>query len=165
MANARVDAETTTVGRLQPLVFPLVALIAGAIQVGAWGYPFAETFLRWFLVVTVGVQGIWAFLGHYFRSDDIAAYIGWPVGNPFQEEVAFANLAFGTLGVLCFWLRDGFWTATVVGISVFMLGAAAVHLREIRTTDNRAPGNAGAILLTDVVIPVVLLALLVTTRL
>ena len=57
----------------------------------------------------------------------VAASIGWPAGNPFQYEVAVANLAFGVLGLLCLRFRDGFWTATAIGWSVFMLGAAAVH--------------------------------------
>lgn len=159
------DTTSSTVSRLQPLVFPLLAVVAGAIQVVAFGSPVADAFLRWFLVIAVGLQGVWAFLGHYFRSDDIAAYIGWPSGNPFQKEVAFSNLAFGVLGLLCLWFRGDFWVATAVGISVFSLGAAVVHVHELRVNDNRNPGNSGTILFTDVLIPIVLLALLGITRL
>jgi hypothetical protein len=43
-----------------------------------------------------------------------------------------ANLAFGILGVLCLGNRNGFWTATAIGWSTFMVGAAVVHLRQIR---------------------------------
>jgi hypothetical protein len=160
-----VDDSSSTVGRLQPLVFPLLAVIAGTTQVAMFGSPIAVAFLRWFLVIAVGVQGVWAFLGHYFCSDDIAAYIGWASGNPFQKEIAFSNLAFGVLGLLCLQIHGGFWTATVVGISVFSLGAAVVHVHELRVNDNRNPGNSGTILFTDVLIPILLLTLLGITRL
>ncbi|WP_435157996.1 DUF6790 family protein [Haladaptatus sp. DFWS20] len=149
-----------TVGDYIPLLFPVGAVLAGISQILLWNTPAVEAFLLAFLVIVVGLQGIWAFLGHYFRPDEIAAFIGWPSGNPFQREVAFANLAFGTLGLLCVWFRGGFWIATALGISVFMLGAAFVHVKEIRETGNRSPGNAGPILWTDILTSLVLLVLL-----
>jgi hypothetical protein len=45
------------------------------------------------LSVIAGLGGLYAFLGHSFRSDEVAAGVGWPKGNPFQREVAVANLA------------------------------------------------------------------------
>lgn len=158
-STADRPSTNRTIGDYTPLLFPAGALLAGIIQVLLWSTPAVEAFLLAFLVVVVGLQGIWAFLGHYFRPDEIAAFIGWPAGNPFQREVAFANLAFGVLGVLCLWFRGGFWIATAVGVSVFMLGAAVVHIKEIRTTQNRNPGNAGAILWTDILTALVLLVL------
>ena len=113
-----------TVGEYSPLLFPAGGILAGIAQVLLLDTPAVEAFLLAFLVVVVGIQGIWAFLGHYFRSDEIAAFIGWPADNPFQKEVAFGNLAFGVLGVLFFWFRGRFWISTAIGISVFMLGAA-----------------------------------------
>jgi hypothetical protein len=95
------------------------------------------------------------------RAAAVAASIGWPPGNPFQYEVAVANLAFGVLGLLCLRFRDGFWTATAIGWSVFMLGAAGVHLHQIHVGQPYAPENAGAILYFNIVAPVCLLALLV----
>ncbi len=96
-----------------------------------------------------------------FQTRRIAAFTGWPAGNPFQREVAFANLALGVLGVLCLWFRGGFWLTMAIGISVFMLGAAFGHVKEIRATENRSPGNAGPILSTDILTPLVLLTLMV----
>ena len=71
-----------------------------------------------------------------------------------------ANLAFGILGILCLWFRDGFWTATVIGWSVFMLGAAGVHLHQIHIGQPYAPENAGAILYFNILAPMLVLALL-----
>ena len=78
----------------------------------------AEVFLLWLLVVGVGVVGVLAFFAHTVLADQTAKSIGWPEGNPFQTEVAMANLATAVLGILCFWIRGNFWTATVIATSV-----------------------------------------------
>ncbi len=120
-----------------------------------------EVFLLWFLFIMVGIGSIWAFIGHVFLADTIAAMIGWPAGNPFQTEVGIANLSFGILGVLCWKLKDNFWTATVIAVSVFYLGAAYIHITNIAQTGNVAPGNAGYALYIDILIPIILIGLLV----
>ena len=61
--------------------------------------------------------------GHFFLSDTVAQSIGWPKGNPFQLEVAFANLAIGVLGIVAMGRRHGFREATVIAVSVFSLGS------------------------------------------
>jgi len=53
----------------------LLAAIVAAGQIVIGRAPVTETLL------------LRAFLGHYFKSDDIARYIGWPAGNPFQNEI------------------------------------------------------------------------------
>jgi hypothetical protein len=120
----------------------------------------ADTLLLYLFAVPVGLGGLLGFVGHTMRAGPVAASIGWPAGNPFQYEVAVANLAFGILGLLCLRLRAGFWTATAMGWSVFLLGAAAVHLRQIHVGQPYAPENAGAILYFDIGAPACLLALL-----
>jgi hypothetical protein len=123
-----------------------------------------EIFLLSLLVITVGFGSIWAFIGHAFLPDQVAAYIGWSAGSPFQLEVAFANLAFGVLGILCFWIRGNFWTASIIGFSIFTLGAAYGHMINILSTGNNAPGNVGAVLILDILIPISLIALLVAYK-
>ncbi|ELY95404.1 DUF6790 family protein [Natrialba taiwanensis] len=145
---------------IQPLAFPAGAIVLALALSTVWNMALVDAFLLSFLVVTVGIQGIWAFLGHYFRAETVAALIGWPAGNPFQTEIAFANLAFGILGLLCVVYRGEFWIATVIGISIFLLGAASVHIRNIREQGNLNPANAGGILVTDILTPIVLLGLL-----
>ena len=68
----------------------------------------AEILLIWLLVINIGFGGLYAFSGHLFAADEVAASIGWPAGNPFQTEVAVANLAIGTLGILSYWIRATF---------------------------------------------------------
>jgi hypothetical protein len=100
-----------------------------------------EIFLLYLFGVGVGAGGIGGFFGHFFISDVVAQSIGWPKGNPFQLEVAFANLALGILGFLAMGQRDGFREATVIAVTVFGVGATIVHIMDIVQTGNLAPGN------------------------
>ena len=119
-----------------------------------------EIFLMSFLVISVGIGSIWAFIGHAFLSAQVAASIGWAAGNPFQLEVAFANLAIGVLGILCYWIRGNFWIATVISSSIFLIGAAYIHIINMYQFANYAPGNAGPVLYMDIIGPVILIVLL-----
>lgn len=121
-----------------------------------------ETLLFYLLLVNVGFTGLFAFYGHAFLSDQVAAGIGWPKGSPFQLEIAATNLAFGVLGVLCVFFRDDFWLATGLGYSLFLFGAAFVHIREILAAGNLALYNAGPVLYVgDIGVPTLILALLI----
>ena len=130
-----------------------------------FGGGIVESFLLRFLVIIVGIGSLWAFPGYAFVADDVARSIGWPTGGPFQFEVALHNLAVGVLGVLCFWVHGGFWSATVIAFAVFGIGAAYGHIREMRLSHNYAPGNAGAILyISDILLPLLLILLLIAYR-
>ena len=151
------------------LVFLVLGLAVGAVHVFLDNQPrtkgrVAEIFLLWFLVVTVGLLSVFFFISHTVFADTSAASIGWPAGNPFQYEVAVANLTIGTLGILCYWIRGNFWVATVIAFSVQWLGAAVVHIRDIVVAANYAPNNAGLTLYLDILMPVILIALLVYYR-
>jgi hypothetical protein len=76
------------------------------------------------------LEGIFAFYGHAFMAEQVAQSIGWQP-SLFQFEVAIANLAFGVLGILCLRIRDQFWLATGIGVSVWLLGDAYGHIREM----------------------------------
>jgi hypothetical protein len=111
----------------------MIFAILGAIRNQWRKQQIAEILLLSVFLLPVGLGGLVGFIGHTLRATETAASIGWPAGNPFQYEVAVANLAFGTLGILCWRHRSGFWTATGGGWSIFLLGAAGVHLHQIRT--------------------------------
>jgi hypothetical protein len=124
----------------------------------------AEILLLWLLVINTGFGGLYAFSGHVFAADEVAASIGWPAGNPFQTEVGVANLAIATLGILSYWIRGDFWTAAVIATSIWLLGAAAIHVREMVGEGNYNPGNAGVVFYMDIVGPLLLIALLIYSR-
>jgi len=119
-----------------------------------------EALLLYFFVIPIGMGGFMGFLGHIARARAVAASIGWPAGNPFQSEVAMANLAFGILGILCVRNRGSFWTATAIGWSIFFFGDGCIHLHQIWTGQRFAPGNAGGILYFDLVMPLLITGLL-----
>ena len=148
------------------LVFLVLGLVVGAVHVYLDHQPrtkgrVAQIFLQWFLVITVGIGSIFFFIAHTVFADSTAASIGWPAGNPFQYEVALANLHIGVLGILCYWIRGNFWVATEIAFSIQWLGAAVVHIREIMVAANYAPNNAGLTFYLDILIPVMLIALVV----
>jgi hypothetical protein len=53
----------------------------------------------------------------------------------------------------------------VIGVAIFLLGAAYTHIYDLVAHNNRNPGNAGAILYMDIILPVVAIGLLVAYRL
>jgi hypothetical protein len=119
--------------------------------------------VRHYVFFLVGVGGVWNAIGHSVLADQVATSIGWATGSPFQLELAAAHLAWGLAALATPWLH---WHATAVLAvtkSVFLLGAAAVHLRDIAVSGNRAPGNAGfsVLWLGDVIVPLVILILVV----
>lgn len=121
-----------------------------------------ELLLVYLLVFSCGIGGLYAFMGHIFASDAVAQSIGWPVGSPFQLEVGATNLAFGVLGLLCIFFRGLFPLATTIGYSIFLLGAACVHLHDIHVRGNLAEFNSGAFLyIQDFFVPLFLLGLAV----
>lgn len=148
------------------LVFFIVALLVAGVHLYFDRQPrtkgrIVEIFLLWLLVLPVGLGGLWAFMGHTLFAEETAEFIGWPAGNPFQTEVAVANLTVGTLGILCYWIRGNFWIAAVIAASVWKLGAVATHIREIVVAGNYNPGNAGILFYMSIVVPLILIALLV----
>jgi hypothetical protein len=152
---------------MQFYFFFIVSLIVAAVHLyrdrqPRTGRRIAEVFLLWLLVIDVGIGGVFGFIGHTVFADRAAASIGWPAGNPFQTEVVIANLAIGTLGILCYWFRSEFWSANVIGASVWLLGDAVGHIQQIIVAQNYSPNNAGAALFfNDIGLPLILIALLV----
>ena len=156
--------QTSMVAKRAGIVFFVLTIIGPIVHILIGKTGLIDTFLLYFLAVRVGLGGLWSFSGHFFFSEQVAEYIGWPAGNPFQKEIAFTNLAFGTLGVLCIWWRGNFWIATVIGVSIFLLGAAFVHIQDIRKSQNFNPGNAGSVLVSDTLNPLILCLLLLAHR-
>ena len=142
-------------------IFIVLAVVMALFQKYKRDAGFVEAFLLGILVCLVGFSGLWAFTGHFFVPDMVAKAIGWPTGNPFQQEVAFTNLGIGVLGVLCLWFRGGFWTATVIMNSIFLLGAAYGHIKEIVGKGNMNPLNAGPVLYFDILVPLITIVLLI----
>ena len=157
-----------SVAAVRVLVFGVLPLVLAAAHVRLDGRvrdraQRLEVFLLYVLAVGVAGSAIGGFFAHAFLADEVAESIGWPAGNPFQREVAFANLALGTLAVLAMDRRDGFRDATVIAETIFAGGATITHVIDIVETGNLAAGNTVQNV-ANVLRPGVLIWLLVAIR-
>lgn len=118
-----------------------------------------ELFLLYQLVFSVGFSSLLAFFGLTFLSEFVAKYTGWPV-CPFQEQLGNVNLGYAVLGFLSIWYREDFWTATIIGMSIWLIGDGIHHLYHMFYYDNYTLGNIGVPLYTDFIVPIEMLILL-----
>ena len=109
------------------------------------------------LFFTVGFFGLFNFIGHVILSEQVALSIGWE-SNDFQKELGLVSLGIGICGILCYWFRDGLWIATTIPFSVFPLGTAIFHIKEMIFESNFNSGNV-VIIIPDVIMPVTLFVL------
>jgi hypothetical protein len=101
-----------------------------------------EVYLIYLFVLGVAGGGLSGFFGHVFTPDIVAESIDWPTGNPFQQEMGFANLALGVMGFIAAVRRDGFREATVIAVTIVGVGATVVHMIDMIQGGNLAPGNS-----------------------
>ncbi len=142
------------------LVIGLVATIVSLLRSpGVTAPRIIEALLFYFLMFSIGFSFLYNFVLHTFFGEMAARFIGW-ADSPFQAEVGFASLGFAAVGFLACWRSFDLRLAAIVGPALFLWGAAAGHIHQIANTGNVAPGNAGVILYTDILIPVFGFALL-----
>lgn len=122
-----------------------------------------ELMLLYQLVFNIGLLGILSFFGLTFMPDVAADYVGWSPCR-FQQELANVNLGYGVLGILSIWLRGHFWTAIVIGASIWLFGDGVHHFFDAILNHNLAPGNLGILFYTDLLIPITLVVLLLLYR-
>jgi hypothetical protein len=147
-----------------PLTFLIIGLIVSLAAIGRLPKPAApalvvDVLLAWFVFFNVGASNTCNFILHAFFGATTAQYIGWP-DSPFQFEVAAASLGFAAVGFVAAFRSLEVRLCAILGSSVFMLGGAYGHVREMMTANNSAPGNTGLIFYADILIPVIGFALL-----
>lgn len=120
-----------------------------------------DLLLTYQIGINLGVLGMISFFALTFWPKYTADYIGTSTCI-FQQELGNVNLAFSVLGFLCIWFRDGFRVATVIGFSIWIFADGIGHLYEALVNKNYAPGNIGALMMTDLMIPSMLCVLLFT---
>jgi hypothetical protein len=146
------------------LTFFVLGLVAAAIALLRAPNPstsaeIAEALLAYFLLFSVGFSFLYNFVMHVFFGEMAARFIGWE-DSPFQAEVGFASLGFAAIGLLAFKGSRDMRIAAVLGPAFFLWGAAGGHVYQMVTQHNFAPGNAGIIFWTDVLLPFAGFALL-----
>ena len=142
-----------------PLILFVLALLVPTLR----GPRSADAYLSWLLLLSVGIDGLWAGLFHVFMPHVAAHFIGWEV-SPFQFEMGVTDIAFGLTAIAAFRRSLNFKAAMVTFISLLYAGLAIGHIRQIAETGNFAPGNGGVLLALTIVKPVLLVWLLMVAR-
>jgi hypothetical protein len=140
------------------LTFFVVGLVFSAVGIARARRPRAtavviEKLLSWFVFWTIGVLYLYNAVFHIFFGEMAAAFIGW-ADSPFQFEVGTASLGFSAVGFLAAFGSFDRRLAAILGSGIFMLGAAGGHVQMI-TAHNFAPGNAGIIFWSDILLPLI----------
>lgn len=141
------------------LTFFVLGLIAAGIAIVAksgevTSATVIEELLAYFILFTVTFSYFYNFVVHVFFGEIAAKYIGW-ADSPFQAEVGYASLGFAAIGLLAFKGDLSVRLASILGPALFTWGAAVGHVRQIVEAGNYAPGNAGVMLYTDILLPLV----------
>lgn len=143
-----------------PLIFPLLTAIGAAFrarQVRRAGGAVLETLIRWWLGGAVFLGAATVGVSFLLIPDYMAGSIGFPNGKPFQFEIAWANLGFALMGLLCITFRPGARLVTGLGYATFLWGATYGHIDQYMVGGDHEAGNTGGILVYDVAIPLVLI--------
>src|ERR1700689_641926 len=150
-------------GRCQ-VIFVVLAVIAASIHLAfspgrrKSGVAIGGTYLLYLLFFYVGLMGILTAYAHVFRPVQTSASIGWST-SPYEYEVGMADLTVGVLGLLCLKFRGNFWLATAIANAVWLLGDAVGHVRQMTLNNNHASNNSGIFLVTEIIMPLVILSL------
>jgi uncharacterized protein DUF6790 len=155
MGDAMRDVIAFVLGNFT-LTFFVLGLLASAIAL--WRRTerhraaIVEALFCYFLLFSIGFANVYNFVLHVFFGEMSARFIGWE-NSPFQLEVGFASLGFAVLGFLAFKGSFDLRLAAVVGPACFLWGAAGGHVYQMIKAENFAPGNAGIIFYSDILIP------------
>ena len=138
------------------LTFFVLGLLASAIALWRARPPavVVEALFSYFVLFSIGFSSLYNFVLHVFFGKLAAGFIGWE-DSPFQFEVGFASLGFAVVGLLAFGGSFDLRLAAIVGPACFLWGAACGHVYQMITAHNFAPGNAGIIFYSDLLVPIV----------
>ena len=148
------------------LSFLLLGLIVGGLAaLRAPQRPGAtvEALFSYYLLCALGFSFLYNFVMHVFFQQTAARFIGW-APSPFETEVGFASLGFALVALLAFKGSYGLRVGAVVGPAMFLWGAAGGHVYQMITAHNFAPGNAGIVFYTDIIVPLIGFAFLYWQR-
>lgn len=143
-----------------PIMMTLLAMVLGLVRAAMKTDRTApDIFLGYLFFFAIGLSGLWGFIFHAFFPNLAAGFIGWK-NNPFQFEVAMANLGMGVVGIFGLCASKSYRIAGMLFTTCFLWGAAYGHIVQMITAHNFAPGNAGLIFYNDLILPLLLILFL-----
>ena len=166
MSNGAMAALIRALLSNVPVWTLILALLLAVLQTRrAWRVDrWAEASLIWIAFWVLGIGGVYGFVAHLAFGPFLAEQIGWP-NSPFQNEVAYANLTIGILGFSSVWYRRrDYLLAAMVAYGSWFFADGVGHVVSLLVDNNKAPFNAGSILYTDLLTPLLVVLLLWLSR-
>ncbi|MEW2506948.1 DUF6790 family protein [Amycolatopsis sp. NPDC047767] len=119
-----------------------------------------ETWQRWWAIGALGCSSLWMTLAFLGAPDVMSTAIGF-TRTPFEFEIAFANLGLAVMGFRAASASASARERITIGIGagMFLWGAAVGHLYQWFANGDHAPGNTGGVVITDLLIPAVMIIL------
>lgn len=160
MLNFSYLAEAAT-----PLFFPLIAVIGATIHSRSNRSTLsrAEIWFRWWAIVALSGGSLWMTISFLTIPDIMTEIIGFQ-NTPFVTEIAFANLGLAVMGFRAVHASCRERVTIGLGVGMFLWGATLGHLYQWIANGNTAPGNAGAVLIYDLLLPSLLIVFAVQSR-
>lgn len=146
------DAIKLVLSNVPLIMFVAAMLIATLVRRPA---PVAERYLAWLLLLSVGIDGIWAGVFHIFFPGVASGAIGWDA-SPFEFEIGVADLSLGIVAVISFWRSLSFKSAIAFFAALFYAGVVVGHFNQAFVHGDYSPDNFG-IMLVVTILRVVLL--------
>lgn len=144
----------------------VLAWVFAALGLHPWGHEaneqFAETAMRWMLLLPAGVQFLVSGLMHTVWAKSTAKNIGWQT-NGFQYEIGFVSFGLGLGGILASTRGWDAWLVITAASAVFLVGAGVQHIVQMVRDHNLSPGNS-LVLIYDIGLPASMIALLIATH-
>ena len=122
-----------------------------------------EIWQRWWAIGAMGIGSLWMTVAFLAFPDVMAEAIGFP-RTPFLFEIAFANLGLAVMGFRAASATTRERITIGLGAGMFLWGAVVGHVYQWFAGGDHAPGNTGGVLVTDILIPAVMIALAVRAR-
>jgi hypothetical protein len=146
------------------LILFLIAILAAIIHISARKKArttsrVVEIFLGYLIPLNIGVMSFIGFLSQAFYGKQMAEMMGWDPNPAFQFELAVMHLGFAIVGFLSIWQRKGFWLATVLTNSIFLLGCGWAHISQLMHGVKATWHGFIFLYVNDIVVPIVLLVL------
>ncbi|RZQ62618.1 DUF6790 family protein [Amycolatopsis suaedae] len=148
-----------------PLVWILVPAIGAYLRARRARSPqeSLEIWQRWWAIGAMGFGSLWMTVAFLAFPDVMATAIGFD-RTPFMFEIAFANLGLAVMGFRAASASARERITIGLGAGMFLWGALAGHLYQWFANGDHAPGNTGGVLVTDLLIPAVMIILAMRSR-
>ncbi|MFD9891975.1 DUF6790 family protein [Amycolatopsis sp. NPDC059027] len=148
-----------------PVVWILIPAIGAAVRARRVASPRErlEIWQRWWAIGAMGLGSLWMTVAFLAVPDVMATAIGFG-RTPFLFEIAFANLGLAVLGFRAASASARERITIGLGAGMFLWGAVVGHVYQWFAGGDHAPGNTGGVLITDILIPAVMIILAVRSR-